>query len=214
MKTILINASPRTTWNTAMLLKEAQKGAESVGAETEYVELYGLSFTGCRSCLACKRKGAERCKCYWKDDLSPLIERIFAADAVIFGSPIYLNEPTAQFRALFERLIFCALSYDGGGRTYFEGKVNAGMIYTMNCPQEHYDEIYVPAFRSLEQTLGTFLHGKILSYGACGTLQVDDYSRYSMGRFDEAERKARRETQFPLDREACFRMGAELSRAE
>ena len=49
MKTIVVNASPRKNWNTAELLKEAKKGAESVGAETEYVDLYDLNFTGCRS---------------------------------------------------------------------------------------------------------------------------------------------------------------------
>ena len=31
MKTILINGSPRKNWNTAQLLKSAQKGAESSG---------------------------------------------------------------------------------------------------------------------------------------------------------------------------------------
>ena len=69
-----------------MMLKEAQKGAASAGAETEYIDLFDLSYTGCRSCLACKRKDAERCKCFWKDDLSPVIDRIFAADALIIGS--------------------------------------------------------------------------------------------------------------------------------
>ena len=70
MKTIIINASPRKNWNTAQLLKEARRGAESVGAETEYIDLYDLNFTGCRSCLACKLKGAEHHGCAWKDDLS------------------------------------------------------------------------------------------------------------------------------------------------
>ncbi len=37
------------------------------GAETEYIDLFDLNYTGCRSCLACKRKEAERCKCFWKD---------------------------------------------------------------------------------------------------------------------------------------------------
>ena len=53
MKTIIINASPRKNWNTAQLLKEAQKGAESVGGEVEYIDLYDLTFIGCRSCMAC-----------------------------------------------------------------------------------------------------------------------------------------------------------------
>ena len=38
MKTIVVNASPRKNWNTAKLMKQAQKGAESVGAETEYID--------------------------------------------------------------------------------------------------------------------------------------------------------------------------------
>ena len=94
MKVMLLNGSPRKNWNTAQVLKSAQKGAESVGAETEYIDLYDLTYTGCRSCMACKRKGAERCKCFWKDDLSPVIDRIFAADALFVGSPIYLGDIT------------------------------------------------------------------------------------------------------------------------
>ena len=122
MKTIILNGSPRKDWNTAKMLKEAQKGAESVGAETEYMDLYSLSFTGCRSCLACKRKNVERCKCFWKDDLSPIIDRIFSADSLIIGSPIYLGDVTSQVHALIERLHFCALSYDDYSN-YFTDKV-------------------------------------------------------------------------------------------
>ena len=58
-------------------LKEAQRGAESAGAEVEYIDLYDLNYSGCRSCLACKRKGiTEPCKCYWKDELAPVLEKI------------------------------------------------------------------------------------------------------------------------------------------
>ena len=37
MKTIIINASPRKNWNTAQLLKSAQKGAEEEGDPGEAV---------------------------------------------------------------------------------------------------------------------------------------------------------------------------------
>lgn len=56
MKVVFINGSPRKGWNTDLLLKEALKGAESVGAETEYINLYDLKYTGCKSCFACKVK--------------------------------------------------------------------------------------------------------------------------------------------------------------
>ncbi len=213
MKTVLINASPRKNRNTAQLLREARKGAEAVGAETEYIDLYDLSFTGCRSCLACKRRDAERCKCYWPDDLSPLIDRILHADAVIIGSPIFLGEPTAQFRALFERLIFCTLSYDDGP-PYFQGKVNVGLIYTMNAPREYYDSVYAPAFQDTERVFGAFLRGEVRTYASCSTQQVDDFEKYSMGRFRPEERKEHRARQFPLDLAACRAMGETLSRAD
>ena len=104
MKTIVLNASPRKNWNTAKLLRSAADGAAKAGADVEYINLYDLNYTGCRSCMLCKRKGAERCHCYIKDDLSPVIDRIFAADALFIGTPIFLGRPTSQYFALIERL--------------------------------------------------------------------------------------------------------------
>ena len=51
MKAIILNGSPRKNWNTAMMLKSAQQGAESVGAETEskgfYLCLFLISAVSC-----------------------------------------------------------------------------------------------------------------------------------------------------------------------
>ena len=209
MKTIILNGSPRKNWNTAMMLKEAQKGAESVGAETEYIDLFDLSYTGCRSCLACKRKDAERCKCFWKDDLSPLIDRIFEADALIIGSPIYLGDVTSQVHGLIERLHFCALSYDDYSN-YFKGKVDVGIILTMNAPRIFYNTAYKKKAKEVAQSFKG-LNGTVEVYACCDTLQVSDYSKYSMASFKESHKKDMREKQFPKDLEEAFRMGARLN---
>lgn len=209
MKTIILNGSPRKNWNTAMMLQEARKGAESAGAETEYVNLFDLAYTGCRSCMACKRKGAQRCKCYWKDELSPLIDRIFAADALILGSPIYLGDVTSQVRGLIERLHFCALSYDDYSN-YFTGRVNVGLVLTMNAPKAYYNLAYQKKAKELVQSFRA-LNGAVELLPCCDTLQVTDYSRYDMAGFDEAHKREVREKQFPQDLEAAFRLGARLS---
>lgn len=211
MKTIILNGSPRKNWNTAQMLKSAQKGAESVGAETEYVDLYSLNYTGCRSCLVCKRKDGERCRCFWKDDLSPLIDRIFSADALILGSPIYLGDITSQVHALIERLHFCALSYDDYSN-YFKGKVNVGVILTMNAPKAYYESAYK---EPLEKLFSTFrdLNGTLKIYPCCDTLQIGDYSKFNMASFSEAHKKQMHETEFPRDIEQAFALGAELSKA-
>lgn len=210
MKTIILNGSPRKQWNTAMLLKSARKGAESVGAETEYIDLYDLNFTGCRSCLACKRSGARRCHCFWNDELSPVLDRIFAADALIVGSPIYLGDITSQLHALMERLHFSALSYDDYSN-YFTGRVNVGVILTMNADRPTYDSRYKA---KLEERLRGFLalNGSVEIYPCCDTLQVDDYSKFSMGGFREEHKKESREIRFPQDLEAAFRLGAKLGK--
>ncbi|MBR6119730.1 MAG: flavodoxin family protein [Oscillospiraceae bacterium] len=209
MKTIILNGSPRKNWNTALLLQEARRGAESAGAETEYVELFDLSYTGCRSCMACKRKGGARCKCFWKDDLSPLLDRIFAADALILGSPIYLGDVTSQVHGLMERLRFCTLSYDDYSN-YFTGRVNVGLILTMNASKAYYRLAYR---KKAEELAGSFraLNGSVEILPCCDTLQVADYSRYDMASFSEAHKRASREKQFPRDLAEAFRMGARLS---
>lgn len=208
MKILILNGSPRKNWNTAMMLKEAQKGAESAGAETEYIDLFDLTYTGCRSCLACKRKDADRCKCFWKDDLSPVIERIFAADALIIGSPIYLGDITSQVHGLIERLHFCALSYDDYSN-YFKGRVNVGIILTMNAPKIFYNTVYKRRAKEVAKSL-KMLNGSVEVYASCDTLQVSDYSKYSMAGFNEAHKKDMRKKQFPKDLKEAYLMGERL----
>ena len=209
MKAVFINASPRKKHNTWELLQSAQKGAEAAGAETEFIDLYDLDFKGCRGCLLCKLKDAERCKCYFKDDLSPVIEKILGADVVVFGTPIFMGEATSGFRALYERLGFCVLSYDGM-TTYFKGKINIGIIYTMNATKEFFEANMQKAMKGTEFFLGAFFGGEVRTYAACDTLQVGDYSKYSMGMFDEAHKKAWREEQFPKDLEEAYKLGEAL----
>ena len=210
MKTIIINASPRKKWNTAEVLDSARKGAESVGAEVEYVNLYDLVFKGCRSCLICKRKDKTKGKCYWNDDLTPLIEKIFDSDALIIGSPIYFGQPTSEFRALVERLIFCIMSYDDGS-SYYTGKVNVGIFYTMNAPLEFYEQSMKDSLSSTE-FLFSFLNGEVISYPVCDTLQVHRYSEYNMAGFSQEAKEKQLILQFPNDLEKAFEIGSELSK--
>jgi len=212
LKTIIINASPRKKWNTAEVLDSARKGAESVGAEVEYVNLYDLVFKGCRSCLICKRKDKTKGKCYWNDDLTPLIEKIFDSDALIIGSPIYFGQPTSEFRALVERLIFCIMSYDDGS-SYYTGKVNVGIFYTMNAPLEFYEQSMKDSLSSTE-FLFSFLNGQVISYPVCDTLQVHRYSEYNMAGFSQEAKEKQLILQFPNDLEKAFEIAANLSKSD
>ena len=210
MQTIVLNASPRKAWNTAKLLKSAAEGAKSAGSEVEYIDLYDLNFTGCRSCMLCKRKGAQRCHCYWKDDLSPIIDKIFRADVLLIGTAIYLGRPTSRYFEVLERLHFCALSYDDYNN-YFTGKVNVGLFVSMNASKEFYDKLYKDAFEGYAREL-QMLNGEVCLYPCHDTLQVADYSKYNMASFDAERKRLSREKNFPKDLENAYQIGQRLVR--
>ena len=101
-KIVAINASPRKNWNTESLVREAAKGAEENGAEVKVFDLYKLEkFTGCISCFGCKLP-EHLGTCIYKDGLAPVLEEIRNADGLIIGTPNYLGDVSAAFRALYE----------------------------------------------------------------------------------------------------------------
>ena len=124
---IAINGSPRRNGNTAQLLQHAMKGAQDAGAATELINLYALNFKGCTSCFACKLKNRPHGTCAMKDDLTPVLEKVKAADAIIFGSPIYFMNLSAGMIAFIERLFFSNYIYSDEVPTVFRSRIIRAM---------------------------------------------------------------------------------------
>ena len=210
MKAIAINGSPRKGWNTDMLLQQALKGAGDAGAQTELIQLSDLAFSGCRSCFACKRAGAETGRCMWKDDLQPVFDKILSSDVVFMGSPIYLGNVSGMMYCLIERLDFSLLSYDDYSKRLFDGSVNSCFFFTMNAPKEFADRGYRGMMEQYSNTMKR-LGGSSEYYAACDTLQFNDYSRFAAGSFDEAHKRKVRQEQFPKDLQAAYDIGLRLT---
>ena len=209
MKAIAINGSPRKGWNTDMLLERALKGAADAGAETELIQLSDLTFSGCRSCFACKRAGAETGRCMWKDDLQPVLDRILAADAVFIGSPVYLGNVSGMMVCLMERFVFSLLSYDDYSKRLFQGHVNSCFFFTMNTSKLFASTAYRGMMKQYADAMKR-LGGSSEYYAACDTLQFEDYSRFAAGTFNEAHKRKVREEQFPRDLQAAYDIGFRL----
>ena len=209
-KIIAINCSPRTVWNTATLIHEAARGAEAQGAEVEIIDLYKLEkFTGCDSCFGCKLPD-NLGKCICKDGLAPVLEVILNADGLIIGSPNYLGDVTAGFRALYERLIFQSLTYKTEVRSYNQKQIPVLMIMTSNASEEFYLQIgYDEMLKRYQGTLGTFV-GPTKILISSDTLQVKDYSRYNWTMFDHEAKKERHERVFPEDKKKAFALGEQM----
>lgn len=207
MNVIGLNGSPRKNWNSAQMLEHALQGAASAGAQTELIHLIDLNFTGCRSCFACKRIGGKSFgRCAARDDLSSVLDRILTSDAVVISAPVYFGDVPGMVRNLFERLWFPGLMYRRDGACAYDKKVKVGLIYTMNCPDEHfYDGLIGGHKNTFERFFG---ETKVIC--ATETLQFDNYDLYVGDMFDVPRRQEKHEKVFPQDCERAFQMGFEL----
>ena len=209
MKAIAINGSPRKGWNTDLLLQKALEGTAAAGAETELIQLSELTFSGCWSCFACKRAGAETGRCMWKDNLQPVLDKMLSADAVFMGSPIYLGNVSGMMYCLMERLAFSLLSYDDYSKQLFHGKVNSCFFFTMNAPKVFANTAYRGIMKQYTGTMKR-LGGSSEYHAACDTLQFEDYSKFAAGIFNEEHKRKVRKTQFPKDLKAAYDIGFRL----
>lgn len=206
-KIIAVNAGPRKGWNTDTLIDEAIRGAESEGAEVIKYDLFTLDkYTGCRSCFMCKKEQFKG-QCIIKDGLTQVLDDIREADGVIIGSPNYLGELTASFRALYERLIFQNLTYNTEVPCCNENPTNVLLIMTSNAP----DTLYAPLLDNYKTTLTNFV-GPAEVFVSGDTLQIEDYSKTDWPWFFNAEEKyERHEKIFPKEKEAVYQKGKELA---
>jgi multimeric flavodoxin WrbA len=211
---IAINGSPRKTWNTVTLLEHALKGAASAGNETDLIHLYDLDFKGCTSCFSCKMVGGKSYgRCAEQDDMTPVLEQIPGADALILGSPIYLGTATGEMRSFLERLVFPYLVYDPERSTLFPKKIPIGFIYTMGADEARVKEMgYEMQFRLTEMLLAR-VFGTCESLLVTDTMQFDDYSKYVSSAFDPAAKAKRHREVFPEDCRKAFALGKRLGQA-
>lgn len=209
MRVIGINGSPRKNKNTAMMLDAALEGAGSQGAEVERIDLYDLDYTGCKSCFACKLiGGAYHGKCALRDGLSPVLEKILAADVLLLATPIYFGDVSGMTRAFLERLWFPSYMYRIDGTAAYDKKLKVGLIYTMNTEDPAlygYDKIFAQNERMFE-----LLVGSTETVVASDTYQFSDYSKYESEFFDPVHKAEVRDTQFPEDCKNAYRLGVRL----
>jgi multimeric flavodoxin WrbA len=123
MKAIAINGSPRTGGNTEILLKKVLEPLEAAGWNTEYAKIGGEPVRGCVACFQCFERRNKRCAVE-KDAMNEYLEKIYAADAVILGSPTYFTDVSAEMKALLDRAGMVGIANGGA----LQGKIGAAVV--------------------------------------------------------------------------------------
>jgi multimeric flavodoxin WrbA len=73
---------------------------EKSGHEVEFVKLTDLSYSGCKGCVQLCA-GPQICKL--EDDAQPYYQKIKEADAVVIGTPVYMDTVSSTAWAFLER---------------------------------------------------------------------------------------------------------------
>ena len=213
-KVYAINGSPRKGKNTDTLLNNVIQGIQSndhSNITAEKFHLYDYTYTGCRSCFECKRKnGINYGRCAVQDDLKPILDKLDEADAIVFGTPVYLTSITGQLQCLIERFLFPKLSYDDPIASIANKRMPTAFVYTMNVTQEGMENAdYIRNFSPLLSYFERLLTKPRILY-AFNTLQFDNYVLYHNKRFSPEEKAKWHQTQFPEDCKYAHQLGCDL----
>ncbi|MFL0195852.1 flavodoxin family protein [Clostridium sp. WILCCON 0269] len=211
MKLIAVCGSAKKQGNTSKMLHQVIEGAKSVGAETEFINLFDLNYKDCIGCYSCKLKNSKfYAHCVVDDELKPLLGRIEESDVIVLGSPIYYGNLSGQMRSFTDRLLFQYLDYGGTSTGPKPKNFKTALIATMNVS----DKIYVE--RGFKDTLTSFAEIMGHTLGSCelltltNTVLFDDYSKYVYPMPDKEEKSNRVEKISTEDLQRAFDLGVRL----
>ena len=142
MKNILIiSSSIRNKSNSEILAQQALQGALAIGNNAELITLKDKDIRFCKGCLACQKT----MKCVIKDDVSEMLEKVKAADIVVFATPIYYYELSGQLKTLLDRL-----------NPLYPQEYSFRDVYLMSTSAEEGDEVVETAVGGLKGWIACF----------------------------------------------------------
>jgi len=141
MKILGINGSPRGERSaTLKLISAVLEGAKENGADVDVVNLIDLDIRFKNACSACFQEG----KCTDDDDFPALYTKIKAADGLVLGSPVYIDQLTGQMKLLIDRMA------DGIQCQIFTGKYGCSVATS----GDHAEQAVVKYLNHFLQMLG------------------------------------------------------------
>lgn len=99
MQVLGIVCSPRKGGNTEILVEEFLSSAGEYGATTELLTIWDKDVKPCDGCYSCEKTG----DCHIKDDMQEIYPKLLEANGIIWGTPVYFYDVTAQAKILIDR---------------------------------------------------------------------------------------------------------------
>lgn len=124
MKCLIINGSPHKgyTWKIVEYVREKLQAMGEI--EFEEIMLMDADIPLCKGCFSCFYNGEQTCP--HSDKVSPIVEKLLSADALIITSPVYaLHFAASRLNQSSGSLTFIAHSHRAPSRS--EHRYGAGV---------------------------------------------------------------------------------------
>jgi len=148
MHIVTVMGSPRPRGNTATVLGWLHESFRQLGHEVDPITITAHTVQPCRACAACKRV-TDAPGCVQRDDAEALFRRMMAADVLVYATPLYCWEFSAQLKPLIDRH-YCLVTDFGGPdwNSLLRGK-KAGLLVTCAGPVEDNADLIQQTFARL-----------------------------------------------------------------
>lgn len=161
MKVLSLLGSARKKGNTATVLGWVENELRASGHQIERIELVGKKINGCLGCGKC-RQFPDKLGCVQDDDAGPILERVLAADAVIYASPLYFWGFSAQMKALIDRGYCLVTEYGKPGHTSLVEGQRQALLVTAADAYKNNAELIVTAFHRIVSYAKATLAGELV----------------------------------------------------
>jgi len=183
VKIITVLGSPRKRGNTAAVLEAFERLALENQHAVERINAVDCTVRGCLGCDACFEVLDEPGCAQDDDDAVWILNRILAADLVVYATPVYAWGFTAQLKPLIDRH-YCLVKWQGDGvaSALMAGK-RAALLATCGGDAAGNADLLEEAFR------------RLLDYAQCqpaGIYVLDNCSGRPIGPCADSEALARR----------------------
>ena len=101
MKITILNGSPRHNGNTQIMADTFAKAAQENGHTATVLNIANLHIRGCMDCKYCY---SHEGKCVQDDDMKKVFAELSDTDLLVFASPVYWFDITAQLKTVIDRM--------------------------------------------------------------------------------------------------------------
>lgn len=172
MKITTILGSPRRNGNTAKVLSRFEE-LVAQKHEVHRINIVSHKVNGCLGCGTCL-KSYDEPGCVQKDDALVIFERMRQSDVIVYASPLYCWDFSAQMKALIDRH-FCLVKGYGtpGCKSLVRGK-RAALLVTCDGPIENNADLIQEVFDRVCDYTNCVVAGKYIvpSCSSPGTIDT------------------------------------------